>query len=118
MKLDRNESRGPIEGCGKYALIDMRKLNELYAGHSTFSQLSPDLQAAFALLERKGLIQYGAVGEKDEFFVLKLKDRHSRPALLAYSDSIARHGDLEFGEEVLALADRAGEKNPWCKEPD
>jgi hypothetical protein len=117
MKLDRNENTGPIEGCGKYALINMRRLNELYAGHSTFSQLAPGLQAAFTKLEAEGLIQYGAVGDKDEFFVIKLKDRHAHPALLAYADSI-RATDPEFADEVDDLARRAGELSPWCKEPD
>lgn len=117
MKLDRNENRGPIEGCGKYALINMRKLNELYAGHSMFQQLHPELAAAFDKLEAESLIQYGAVGEEDEFFVLKLKDRHAHPALLAYADSI-RATDPEFADEVGDMAQRAGDLSPWCKEPD
>jgi hypothetical protein len=117
MKLDRNESRGPIEGCGKYALLDMRKLNELYAGHSTFHQFSPAIEQALKVLEAEGLIQYGPVGDKEEFFVVKLKDRHSPAALYAYADSI-RSTDPEFAAEVTQMCFRAGERSQWCKEPD
>lgn len=117
MKLDRNEERGPIDGCGKYALINMRKLNEQYAGHGTFEQFAPDIQRALGVLESEGLIQYGPPGHEDEFFVVKLKDRHAGAALTAYADSIEA-SDPEFALEVRELATRAGPANRFCKEPD
>lgn len=56
-------------------------------------------------------------GDPDEFFVIKLKDRHSEAALRAYAGSI-RSSDPEFAAEVDELAGRAGKNSPFCKDPD
>lgn len=53
----------------------------------------------------------------DEFFVIKLKDRHAAIALRAYAASVADF-DPEFAAEISDLADRAGPNSPFCKEPD
>ncbi len=72
----------------------------------------------YALLNlRTNQIQWGRPNEDDEFFVIKLKDRHSLPALIAYADSI-RGVDPEFAGEVDQLAARSGCNNLFCKDPD
>lgn len=72
----------------------------------------------YALLNlRRNTIEWGRVGDFDEFFVIKLRDRHAPAALLAYAESIGRT-DPEFAEEVRELAARSGEASPFCKEPD
>jgi len=72
----------------------------------------------YALLNlRTNKIEWGAVGEPDEFFLIKLRDKHAKAALEAYADSIVRE-DPEFAEEVMELAMRAGADNPYCKAPD
>ena len=72
----------------------------------------------YALLNlRTNKIEWGITGEPDEFFVIKLKDRHARMALLAYADSISGI-DSEFSDEVRELADRAGAHSPFCEDPD
>ena len=59
----------------------------------------------------------GHPGAEDEFFVIKLKDKHSQAALRAYADSV-RDRDPEYAEQVDDLADRAGPSSPFCKDPD
>jgi len=76
-------------GLGKYALINLRTNS----------------------------VEWGRAGEPDEFFVIKLRDRHARAALLAYAESMSS-ADPEFADEVHNLADRASMLNPFCKEPD
>ena len=88
MKLVRNENE---DGIGKYALIEREKNNH---------------------------IEHGYPNTENEFFVLKLKDIHSRVALLAYSESLYRHKQDEFAKEIRELADRAGTYSKWCKEPN
>lgn len=66
---------------------------------------------------RKNMVEWGRVGDPDEFFLIKLKDKHARAALLAYAESAAKD-DPEYAAEIRALADRAGEKSPFCKQPD
>lgn len=72
----------------------------------------------YALLNlRKDKIEWGYVGAEDEFFVIKLKDKHAKAALIAYALSI-KDEDEEFAKEVLILASRAGEYSQFCKSPD
>jgi hypothetical protein len=59
-----------------------------------------------------------APGEPSEFFVIKLKDRHARAALLAYAASVEARGDFEYEREIIDLANRAGTCSPFCKDPD
>lgn len=107
MKLDRNEQPG---GVGKYALINMRR----------YRALPPDkAEEAHDLLgkmEALGIIDTGARGADDEFFVIKLKDRYAPAALNAYANAAA-DDDKEWATQVLALASRA-EHHPAQKQPD
>ena len=108
MRMDRNIN---ANGTGKYAIVSMRRLRAL---------TGPPKQQAKAMLDgldAMGLIEWGAVGEEDEFFLIKLKDRHARAALLAYEKSI-EPTDPEFALEVATMAARAGKLSPFCKEPD
>lgn len=115
MKMDRNIDGN--DGCGKYLLVNLRKLNELCGHPSTFNRWTPAVQQALDTLEEVGVLQWGRTGSEDEFFLLKLKDRHAKPALEAYAASILPH-DMEFSDEVAELAKRAGIDSPFCKEPD
>lgn len=87
MRLDRNISP---DGGGKYRLWNCRN------------------GAWDADQDRAG---------ENEFFVIKLKDRHARAALLAYAESV-READPEFAQEVLDLAARSSQYHPFCKDPD
>ncbi len=111
MKLDRNIN---ADGGGKYAVINMRKLRDL---HDDDGQLPPEVIAALRELANCGALEWGAVGSEDEFFLIKLKDRHALPALTAYAESIATT-DHEFACEVYELANRSGAGSPFCKDPD
>lgn len=106
MKLDRNEN---ADGHGKYALINVRLLYQ--------PGMPMEVLAAIQLLADKGVLEWGAVGTENEFFPIKLKDRHAAAALRGYAASI-NGADPEFAKEVLDLADRAGPNSPWCKDPD
>lgn len=114
MKMDRNENP---DGCGKYAVVNLRKLNH-FAGHvGTFQRWTPGVKAALDTLEALGALEWGAVGEPDEFFLIKVKDKHAQEALGAYAWSVSAD-DLEFAREVAALASRSGPAHPLCKTPD
>lgn len=114
MKMDRNENE---DGCGKYAVINLRKLNRL-AGHiDAFQRWTPEVQGALDTLETAGVLEWGGIGGPDEFFLVKLKDKHSTAALIAYAESV-RKDDAEFADEVLELAKRSGHAHPLCKAPD
>ena len=115
MDMDRNIND---DGCGKYAVINLRRLNELCGHPSTFQRWTPEVEQALKTLEGVGALEWGRVGEQDEFFLVKLKDRHSTPALHAYADSHAASGDLEFARAVRDMAHRSGTASPFCKEPD
>lgn len=107
MKLDRNDN---ADGVGKYALINLRRYRDLPADKA---------QEAFDLLgklDALGVIDKGARGASDEFFVIKLKDKYAAPALTAYANA-AVEDDQEWAEQVLALASRA-EHHPDRKQPD
>ncbi len=107
MKLDRNENDG---GMGKYALINLRRLRALGQVHR-----QPAIEA-LEVLEQLGIIDRGARGATDEFFVVKLKDKYAPAALHAYANA-AWDEDHEFATEVTALAVRA-EHHPDKKTPD
>lgn len=113
MKMYRNLNE---DGCGKYAVINLRKLNELCPG-GTFDRWTPGVEAAIKTLEDVGALEWGAVGSPDEFFLIKLKDAHAQAALLGYADSI-NYVDKEFAAEVYELASRSGHAHPLCKQPD
>lgn len=102
MKLDRNIPGQ--EGEGKYALVLMRKLKLCEMGHTFGPRYTPEIQQAIDTLTREGILDYG--GEKNDFFVIRLKDVHAAPALDAYARS-ARDSDPEYAAEIDGLADLA-----------
>ena len=80
--------------------------------------LTGGLKGKYSIIDnRTGRVIDGPVFTEDEFFVLKLKDRHALPALIAYANSI-HDTDPEMADDVFQLASRAGEFSRWCKEPD
>lgn len=114
MKLDRNiEGR---EGRGKYALLLLREL-DAHDDQKTFGGLPPDISMALETLEKAGVIDWGTYGSREEFFVIRLKDKNAAEALEAYANEAGKT-DPQFADEVRELADRAGPKSPFCKSPD
>lgn len=114
MKMDRNLDGNA--GRGKYALLLLRKLAE-YDDGKTFGGLSPKVAEAIKTLEAAGVIDWGTAGTSSEFFLIRLKDQYARGALEEYADA-ARPTDPEWAAEVDALAARAGNSSPFCKNPD
>jgi hypothetical protein len=109
MDLDRNINS---DGKGKYALINLRKIE---GNPQTAEEL------AAAILKNPEAVEFGRVGEQDEFFVIKLKDFHADAALYAYVQDIRNHGDSsqeQYALQVEQLGHRAGVGNPFCKKPD
>ena len=122
MKLDHNTNP---DGRGKYALINLRKLQAPLQGACIEM---PDGSRFYHIPE--DAVEWGNT-VADEFFVLKLKDRFAGVALRAYAAAVLAHSeDLrrhavpqageweEYAEEIDNLADRAGLNHPLCKLPD
>ena len=78
--------------------------------------LSDEVQKALNILIGAGVIDEGTM-QKDEFFVLRLKDEFALPALLAYARAAARW-DAQYAQEVQELAVRSGPYNAFCRTPD
>ena len=102
MKMDRNEN---LDGKGKYALVRLR------------GRQSPVVKASLTNLDVNHRLDWGRPNEKDEFFVIKLRDRYARDALLAYAEA-AQEDDPEWATEVAVLASRSGFLSAHCKRPD
>jgi hypothetical protein len=102
--LERNKTPG---GHGKYAVVRLNKVNA-----------DGDIEAHDSLnrLAVGGFVEFGSVGDVNEFFVVKLKDQYAEPALRAYAEA-ARADDPEYAADVIALADRAA-AHPHRKKPD
>jgi len=83
--------RNQLTGKGKYTVFDNRK---------------------------RLVVANDGPGEENEHFVLMLKDKYARAALLAYARAATEDGDHEYAADVTELADRAGECHPKCKRPD
>lgn len=105
MKLDRNINKS---GKGKYAVINLRKIP---------SDPRNAEELANAIKSNPECVEFGVVGEKDEFWLIKLRDRFAKDALIAYADATALF-DLEYSEAVREIAFRSGINNPFCKDPD
>lgn len=105
MKLDRNLNPS---GKGKYALINLRKIDG--------DPRTPQDMAA-AIVKQPDAVQFGIVGEPDEFWLIKLKDKYAATALLAYADA-AEADDPEYASQVREMVKRAGPSSPFCKAPD
>ena len=71
--------------------------------------------------EKNDHVEHGLPNTENEFFVIKLKDKHAQAALNAYVESILDdfdYVDNEYAKDIKELADRSGEDSPWCKAPD
>jgi glutamine synthetase len=114
MKLDRNIPGN--KGRGKYAILNLRKIDAPRDG-STYANYASRINEAIRLLEETGILEWGNVGSESEFFLIKLKDQFSTPALKAYASAAEDH-DFEYACEVRDMAMRSGKYNPFCKLPD
>lgn len=114
MKLDRHIND---DGLGKYAVINLRRLQELCGGQTTFERWTPGVAQALKTLDEVGALEWGRTGEQDEFFLIKLRDRYAEAGLKAYADA-ARVDDKEYADAVFDLSQRAGLNSPYCKRPD
>lgn len=118
MKLDRNIDGN--EGHGKYAILNLRQLAlcEDVDSYNRFEgRYTAPIQAALALLEENGILDWGVVGSRSEFFLIKLKDHAAACALAAYADDYEQH-DPEWAAEVRSLSQRSGPHHPLCKRAD
>jgi hypothetical protein len=106
MKLDRNLTQ---DGKGKYALVRLRTID---IGNR--NKVPTD---ALHTLDEWKKLDWGRVGEEDEFFVIKLKDRYAFDALAAYAKA-AEADDPEYAEEIREMLPRAGVNSKYCKVPD
>jgi hypothetical protein len=114
MKMDRNVND---DGLGKYALINLRRLNELCGNPGIFQRWTPGVEQALKTLDELGVLEWGSKGEQDEFFVVKLKDINSPGAIAGYANE-ADKTDNEWADEVRSMLPRAGANSPYCKRPD
>ena len=62
-------------------------------------------------------VENDGVGE-DKHFVVILKDKFAREALMAYARVAAECGQHEYAKDVMELANRAGPLHRLCKDPD
>ena len=106
MKLIRNVQNG---GIGKYLVINVTKLDQV---PTSIEELITQIK-----LHPESVHLNAREGNREECFVIKLKDQYARAALVAYAESAYRD-DPEYSEEVRSLACRAGLFSPWCKRPD
>jgi hypothetical protein len=118
MRLDRNE-----KGRGKYAIINLRKVEEMRndprVGLPSERVAYREFEDALELLQRAGVLEYGEPGTENEFFVIKLKDMAAGFALNAYARVYLGNGkEHDYARDVEALSRRAGPNSPWCKKPD
>lgn len=115
MKLDRNLNG---EGKGKYALVRLRNIAAGDEAHGLLKRL-----------EELGHLDWGIVGQPDEFFVVKLRDKYAGAAIKGYADAVAEDARREPDEQVSRdkfqwavqvqkLGERAGILSPYCKQPD
>lgn len=111
MKMDRNENQ---DGTGKYAVVNLRKFKAMPED----SDERREVRIALEALQLAGVLEWGCVGEPDEFFLIKLKDINAEHALIAYADEASHNGDKEFAGEVYDMARRSGKNSPHCKVPD
>lgn len=106
MDLDRNLN---TDGKGKYAVINLRKI-------PTNPQTPEELAAA--ILANPECVEFGRVGDPDEFFLIKLKDQYAQGTLMQYAHEASSDEEFEYSKQVHDLALRSGVNNPHCKKPD
>lgn len=70
--------------------------------------------------EKDGHIEHGLPKTENEFFVIKLKDKYARKALIGYLDALTSDDeyDSEYARDIQELAQRSGPLSKWCKKPD
>ena len=80
---------------------------------------STDGKCKYSLIENEkdGHVEHGLPHTENEFFVIKLKDRHAKVALEAYAKSVETT-DKEYALQVYELAERSGTDSAWLKDPD
>lgn len=105
MQLDRNLNP---TGKGKYALINLRKVD---------GDPRTAIEMAAAIVAKPDALQLGIVGEPDEFWLIKLKDKYAAAALQAYADA-AQADDPEYANQVREMVQRSSQNSPFCKAPD
>ena len=103
MQLDRNKNP---DGVGKYALVLLRR------AHPIPLASAEEWNRKYYVVEESCM----DFGRENEFFVLRLKDKHAAAALFAYSESIAAE-DPEFSMQVRDLAVKS-EEHPNRHAPD
>lgn len=116
MKLVRNTT---IDGTCKYDIINRSKIKDL--GEEEKNKVLE----AIDVLKQSGIYTECLLNNKEEFFVIKLKDQFAKPALEAYAESVKQYavsvGDADlsdYGADVSDLANRSGVNNVYCKIPD
>lgn len=107
MRLDRNLAGG----VGKYAIVNLRRLDHMGPNERQ------EVDRALAFLAATGALEYGQPETAREFFVLKLSDRFAAAALYSYA-AAAWIFDAEYARDILDVAHRAGPSSPFCKNPD
>ena len=93
MKLDRNENP---DGRGKYALINLRKVQSVSGDPHNRTQV----ECAMAALREQGVLSFGNEAEGEQFFVMKYKDVFTSPALRAYAEAVLRHIRDQFDNTI------------------
>ncbi len=88
MKLDRNQNP---DGCGKYALVNMRRLRE-----------KPEFQPLVDELAEHGIITLGSEAPDNQFFVMKYKDIFTEGGIRGYREAIG-----ERVKQLQTLAEHA-----------
>lgn len=109
MQLDRS-----ITMPGKYAILRLRKLNELLQAGGHDAEI---LVASASNLKQLGVLDDSPAHSPGEYFVLRLRDRYAQAALIAYANA-AWIDDPEYARDIWALTQRAGPASPYCKAPD
>jgi hypothetical protein len=106
MQLIRNETES---GVGKYIVLKVQ-------GTGMEPRTVEDVVEM--IKQHPDCVQFGRVGEPDEFFVVKLKDINAPGALNGYAVLAGKNGDVELATEVAELSIRSGSNHPNCKVPD
>lgn len=83
MKLDRNTTES---GRGKYALVHLRRLNDL--PQEKPSDAGPRCAAAITLLKEHGILTFGNENLGEQFFAIKHKDKFAVGGLLGYASAV------------------------------
>lgn len=108
MKLMRNITP---DGFCKYAAIRNDKIAKLNTSDKAGAHQAMETLALLGVLENP------KVGDEEEFFLIKLKDRRAPKPLLTYAMVSEEEGDKEMAEDVREMAQRSA-NHPSRKQPD